>query len=696
MAPATVADVSPDRLAELFAFCEHGADFAQPRRVPGNVAVNDKGFVEVQSSHFQEPCHSMQTSGGTAAFFYVALKEGVREELARDFYVGKDVARAEDELEFYEHMSKMATSHKCWYDLSKVSMECPGVVDLPCILTDKAGTETNEQRSLLLLENLRSGYRKMRQLDVKLGAETAVSGWKGKSAIRAWKQSTVDSFTNSKVEGFRLEGMEEPPQCLEDYLEMAVNNPRAAERAILSEKKAKRLMLQRLRGYQIIDFWVNMQDATTAGKRSRLNSGASSHVGGDSFMNGVHSQASYWPTLSVPLTSGTASKRLMAHNMNSEAGTQTITNPDLKSGVFAELHCQDALWQALDKVSDCAKTVLALPVPQQWIGSSLALALEVDECEEHPKTTVKLFDWGRSDLSSVSDYKALSPSEKKERIQHWRSYLRSLLRFQYELARIVVHRCCCPAWTALVCELCDDGQDPACAALYELPKDLTSASTTARRVRLPVKLKGINIPCATISLLVKVKKLPDGRIRYMAEPRVLENVTNVLQQQRQDLEVVSVRITAFELKGDAEKYMKGWFSGSTQPYRCKGKAFAQSTCQKRLIDTQTEGHGIAAAWTDSLEFLAAGPAAQERQQRAESAIFISADAQRPKVGSIGVMSTLLSEAELPKVPEGQSWPPFLPPTTHNNFSQIDSAAQNFISFVAPHVQENGPTLPGWR
>ena len=92
-------------------------------------------------------------------------------------------------------------------------------------------------------------------------------------------------------------------------------------------------------------------------------------------------------------------------------------------------------------------------VPQQWIGSSVALAMEVGSFSVQPRVAVKVFDWGRAELNTARDFNALAAEEKETRARYWRQYLQSLVRMYWELGRLVAHRCCCPAWSVLVMEL---------------------------------------------------------------------------------------------------------------------------------------------------------------------------------------------------------------------------------------------------
>jgi len=422
------------------------------------------------------PCEPIAVSGGTAAFYGVRFKPGKGDGRPADWFIGKDFGRAADEFDFYQKMTAAATSERCWFDFVKIAVECPGVVNLECNVPDKKKkgddtpatlhgstlalpAEESHHKDLLLLENMHCGFKKMRLIDLKLGEETAVAGWKGKSRVRAQVNSLVDSQTNSAVEGFRLEGIDNPPKSLDQYL--TLNSKwllsQSAVAAVLSDKRARRFCMQRLRGSEVILHWLNMQADEQEGhgpRRQRADSELSS-----------------------------------------------------KDQCTKEQHVHAALWQTIEQVGRTMETVLAIPVPQMWIGSSIGAMVEVGEVSMNPMVKVKVFDWGRSEMNLATEYLRLTAAEKKERISHWRMYLRSLLRFQFELLRHAAHRCCCRQWTAIVCDLVVEqqsisgtvpvGGDVACCGMYELPA--TGPPLITRRVRLPLKVKGIQVPCATLT-----------------------------------------------------------------------------------------------------------------------------------------------------------------------------------------------------
>jgi len=54
-------------------------------------------------------------------------------------------------------------------------------------------------------------------LDIKLGEATAAVGWCGKSRMSTFSNRVVDTLTNSTLEGYRLEGIDNPPNNIMLY-----------------------------------------------------------------------------------------------------------------------------------------------------------------------------------------------------------------------------------------------------------------------------------------------------------------------------------------------------------------------------------------------------------------------------------------------------------------------------------------------
>ena len=89
---------------------------AQSPKAGAEVAV-----TKVPVSLFETPFKALGASGGTAAFFRVEYKDdewrkdttqaGVPID-SKDYWIGKDLARARDEVAFYEEAQKEYTNHE--------------------------------------------------------------------------------------------------------------------------------------------------------------------------------------------------------------------------------------------------------------------------------------------------------------------------------------------------------------------------------------------------------------------------------------------------------------------------------------------------------------------------------------------------------------------------------------------------------
>eukprot|EP00659_Diplonema_papillatum_P013380 gene13380-20598_t len=124
----------------------------------------------------------------------------------------------------------------------------------------------------------------------------------------------------------------------------------------------------------------------------------------------------------------------------------------------AALAVRQIVMHLLDIVSAAAAT----PVPQQWIGSSIALAFDAGKRPErnahggHPLVAnVKIFDWGRSELASFDMFNVLSSNQQRSRASHWAQWIGGALRLSFEAARFY-RRQYCPSgkkWTTVKFEV---------------------------------------------------------------------------------------------------------------------------------------------------------------------------------------------------------------------------------------------------
>ncbi|CAK0833811.1 unnamed protein product [Prorocentrum cordatum] len=95
---------------------------------------------------------------------------------------------------------------------------------------------------------------------------------------------------------------------------------------------------------------------------------------------------------------------------------------------------QDAVWtpqevaevvlhEVCSRLCALALACRAVPVPQKWVGSSVAVGFDaaalpprsLAEEEVRRRVVVKIFDWGRSELNTPERHRRLSDAEKKDR-----------------------------------------------------------------------------------------------------------------------------------------------------------------------------------------------------------------------------------------------------------------------------------------
>ena len=196
------------------------ADIFNTRRIAGIVNYDEVGDGRLDNDkielltnkkipRFEAPLKPIGASGGTAAFFSVKYKPG--EELtdqlwdgkpvgSSNYWVGKDFARAKDEVDFYE-TAKLLLGQPEWAILNWV-LPYGGILRSLCEVGGESefSLPKTAERDIILMRNALDGFSKPRLLDIKLGEVTAVAGWQGKSAFGTWKQKWIDGATNSAGE----------------------------------------------------------------------------------------------------------------------------------------------------------------------------------------------------------------------------------------------------------------------------------------------------------------------------------------------------------------------------------------------------------------------------------------------------------------------------------------------------------------
>lgn len=253
---------------------------------------------------------------------------------------------------------------------------------------------------LLVLRSLIEGFQRPRLLDLKIGAKTSSANWKGKSALASWRQGMLDFLTNSSSEGLRLEGFMSPPDWLgsEDPLHDLGGS---GVWSPVRLKRARRLALQRMPTSEVLTAFVDF----------RLEPGAA------------------------------------------EPGAARLL--PVEHGEAAAL---DVVWQVAQLLRACAE----LPVPQKWVGSSVAVTADAAGAPLRPApgdslsvkgngqfARVHIFDWGRSELNTPDLHKAMLEEERQDRASYWDLYQAGIARLVWEAARVYWNSFCVPRWSTM-------------------------------------------------------------------------------------------------------------------------------------------------------------------------------------------------------------------------------------------------------
>jgi len=332
---------------------------------------------EVSPELFETPFRGLGRSGGTAAFFRAVLREGQ----SKEYWIGKDLARARDEVVFYEAAKNL--KGKDWAML-KWMTPYKGICRAPCLVKDEV-----KELEVMLLRNCRDGFKSCRMLDVKLGQVTAVGGWQGKSVFSAFMQNmTVDVATNSLGEGFRLEGFDNPPPVLRSFEEFLTQSAPAT-----THKKLKRLNLQRMDAMQFLRHFLDLHEPKGA--------------------QAVEGEGSI---LQVEL------QELVLLRCVEELASLVAA---CRAAPFPQQWIGSSVMLCFDSGARPA-------------AADLAAALS-DIARVH------IFDWGRSELNTAATHAGLTEHDRREHAKYWNFYCQALAKLLYACCSLYVGRFWVPA-----------------------------------------------------------------------------------------------------------------------------------------------------------------------------------------------------------------------------------------------------------
>jgi len=241
------------------------------------------------------------------------------------------------------------------------------------------------------------GKKKLRLLDLKIGFSTAEAGWKGKTYKKATLQNAFDKVTNSRTEGFRLEGFDGCPVSIESREDMFETNT----------KKTAKWIYQQMKGVDIFSYFLDLHCDSVAQE--------------------------------IPCSECECSDYLERNYSPIE---------------FSEIVTHEILKRLLRLKSTCQKVT----TPQKWIGSSVGIGFDCEmvprrlpqtEKEIRDGIIVSIFDWGRSELNTVETHSKMEFKEQEDREKSWRGYLNGIERLTFCAVQTYQDFFTCSAWKKL-------------------------------------------------------------------------------------------------------------------------------------------------------------------------------------------------------------------------------------------------------
>jgi hypothetical protein len=450
-----------------------GLLYRHERKVCGKSGVFVEGLTKIEPDLFHHPVSRVKVAGGTAPFFNLKLNHDalatsslpLLKDISQDYYIGKDLAHASDEVTFYEEV----------LTLSDTSLK-GGLGPLMNFFVDYLGVLTCEEeappddkgkkqkpKDLIVMKNLYCGFKKLRMLDIKIGQKTAQAGWQGKSRMAALRGSVVDGVTNSSCEGYRLEGFDGRPPSLKSMdplLDLGVTGDKKVVR------KALRVMLQRMSGAEMLMHFLDIhQDEDNAAKKPEAD-----------------------------------------------------VNKFLTRCEVAEV----SLHEIVTRLASLAVACRQSPIPQKWIGSSVALGYDSgeppargasSEAEVRDATIVQLFDWGRSELNTLEKHMALSDKEQHDRATFWSYYVGGIDRLLWEAARAYRHRFGnAEGWATVTFAVFDFDSmtENDFMGTATVPLEPTDEKTISLRHYSGATVTGGFRGVATLTYSVQTRELPEG------------------------------------------------------------------------------------------------------------------------------------------------------------------------------------------
>eukprot|EP00392_Amoebophrya_sp_AT5.2_P005120 g5129.t1 len=362
-------------------------------------------------------------------------------------WVLKDVAHAKEEVAFYERVreqiltAKSREAKRLARFLDVFFCVCPGVVQLPEETLEDASARMKDRlvHAQLVFPKLSSGSassqaKSFRFADLKLGKQTAVAGWMGKSAFRAWKNHQIDRVTNSAAESFRVEGIDNPPGLLESCYFSVANSK------TFRDPKTWSLLFSKVPSISI-----------SSGGNHASSSGADS----------ASSSKKKIDRITLQRLNGVRFWRLM---LDFSEATATSFQKRTTFTKRNELYARFLLLSVLVKLTKLVNGLCQIEWPQMWVGSSVGIGFDL------ANVVGGAGEVGETDAGAAVRGAGEQQQRRADPVMQAKDQL-AVLSLLYHSARTFLHRFTSPVWRSVVLVVQEfrSMHDPVAKAGAELP-----------------------------------------------------------------------------------------------------------------------------------------------------------------------------------------------------------------------------------
>eukprot|EP00536_Pseudo-nitzschia_multiseries_P000669 jgi/Psemu1/179196/e_gw1.8.227.1 len=410
---------------------------------------DDNELEKVDPSWFESPVQRVSTSGGTAPFFRLALTEkGIREfasreasqtgvEIDKNYWIGKDLSHAEDERDFYLQILRIRSKAASEHDDTKKRDLIEGIGLLESFMFNYLGVLRAKTSDCDGNDGI-CDLLVMRNLRNKHTSFRMLDLKIGeKTAQAGWKgKSRLRAMKHHLMDG-------------------------------LSNSASEGYRLAGFDGCpEVFDSMDPLIDILTDENISNNDHDNTEQKSVFRYFLDLHMEESTSLTL-TDRYSPTEVTEIIAHEL-------------------------------MSKLVSLAKTCHRVTIPQKWIGSSVAVAYDAGFFPNRSSTavTVRIFDWGRSELLDAERFETLTSEDKMDRNHFWDLYRAGLDRLSYNAARFYYNQFANPrGWTKVVIQVMDfDSMTPddyIGSVEISLPKLSDTQGITALKENKPYKLTGV-------------------------------------------------------------------------------------------------------------------------------------------------------------------------------------------------------------